>query len=200
MCKVFPAPPARLSSPLLGSVKLGLSTTLKMYPNLGGRRKLWEPTGQSKSPTSFSMAPPSCTKEAFVRRATAGVTARVPGGVSMRMKEIQVVLGGGWCPCPPPGLCWCCLPSPRHRHACWVMGWLPATLLSPLLSWSNLLPLQVSKRIREARPQSPEPRALPEVSPSKQPPLSPPCPLGLLPLRGPSPLQGRDAATCPSGL
>lgn len=53
------------------------------------------------------------------------------------------------------------------------------SVLSQLLIWSNLQPLQRSKwRIKEAGPQRPEHRALPEVPSSKQPPLTPPCPSG----------------------
>lgn len=94
----------------------------------------------------------------------------------MRMKGIKAVLEGGWARgqvrgVPPHPLA--SVDAGCHPHITWVVA---SHLLSQLLIWSNLLPLQVSKRIREVRPQRPEHRTLPEVSPSKQPPLSPPCP------------------------
>lgn len=120
-----------LCSPLVGSVKSGLSIALKMYPNLGERRKRWESAGRSKSPTSSSMgslsAPPSVLCQGRDCRGSQ------PGsweGLSTRMGEGREVLDGGLgtgtggC-ClggPSSRLSGCWLSSPHPRQACRIMG------------------------------------------------------------------------------
>lgn len=70
-------PPTQLS--LVGSVKSGLSTTLKMHPNLGGKEEAPGATGWGKLPSSFSTGLSLSRPKWCLREGPAGGHGQAPG-------------------------------------------------------------------------------------------------------------------------